>query len=535
MSPEQAGGAEQAIDTRTDVYSLGVMLYQLLVGLLPFETAALRHRGLAELLRVLRHEAPVRPSDRLLEGGGLTSATAETRRLTVRDLRGRLQGDLDLAVIRALEKDPEQRYPSAASLAEDLERHLNHLPLLAGPPGKTYRLRKFVRRHRFGVLSAAALLVSLSAGVVGTTFGLLRARQAEEIAREQARGALQEAERTRLEAKTATRVTNFMIDLFNAADLDLASSRQGMTLREVLDQGAARVRSDLKDEPEIQARLMNTIGACYLSLGLLRESRDLQEEAVRLRSRHFGDDDLQLADYRHQLSAVQRELGEFEASRKNLDLVVEVRRRQLGSDHYLVSWTLNDLGIIMGRLGDHASARKYLEQALALKEQIYGPDHEEVAVTLSNLGMLLINVGDSRQSLPVLERSLRISERSLPPDHPRQSYALTNLGLAKVELGDYAEARDLFTRALVIDEAAYGPDHHYVGVGWAHLAKVASEQGECAKARRQIDRGLLILESAFPSSHPQRVEAIELRDQIAATCLTFDPSLMRSNVSTLVE
>ena len=266
MSPEQAEMTELGIDTRTDVYSLGVLLYELLVGARPFDSRELRRAGLAEIQRKIREEEPPRPSTRVNSLGEQSTGIAQSRRTDPTTLVKRLRGDLDWIVMKALEKDRTRRYGTAADLAADIGRHLDDEPVTAGPPSASYRTRKFVRRHRVGVTAAAAVVLALILGMVGTIIGLIRANEAEAQARE--------------EAEMSTQVSDFLVELFEVSDPSEARGNT-ITAREILDRGAERIGSQLETQPAIQARLQSTMGRVYSGLALFGPARDLQESALK--------------------------------------------------------------------------------------------------------------------------------------------------------------------------------------------------------------------------------------------------------------
>jgi len=265
MSPEQADLAESHIDTRTDIYLLGELLYILLTGVPPFDPEQLKAQGLHAMLYQIRSIDPPRPSQRLasLEEG--LEEFAADRGTTGNKLIGAVQGDLDWITMRALEKEQDQRYQTSHALIAEIHRYLNDEPVLAGPPSTSYRVQKFVKRNRAGVIAAALILTTLVLGVTGTTVGLVKSKVAEA--------------RAKTEAETAHQVSEFMVGLFEVSDPGEALGNT-ITARQILDEGVKRIETGLADQPETQARLMNTMGRVYKELGLYREARPLLEQSL---------------------------------------------------------------------------------------------------------------------------------------------------------------------------------------------------------------------------------------------------------------
>jgi serine/threonine protein kinase len=505
MSPEQVRGNPDEIDLRTDVYSLGVVLYEMLTGQLPLE---LPPSQLPAAVRIIGEEAP-RPLTRTWKGAR------------------KLDSDLATIVHKALEKEPARRYQSAAAVAEDIQRYLSGQPILARPPSTTYQLRKLVARHKVPFAFATAFMLLV------TGFGVTMAVQSRRIAHER--------DRANREAETARHVSDFLVQLFQVSDPN-ENRGNTITARELLDKGAVTLERELADQPLLRAQLMHTMGCVYKSLALNDQAKALLEQAVVIRQRELGDDHpdyarslLQLGDvsgvdglshYERALAILERNYGPDHSEvgfalyhlrgwywvkdRQKTEQILERARRIFEQDPEAnwrgVSWCLNDLGVLRHWAKDYPGALDYYQRALAIKEKHLGPDDPDVGVELGNIGDAYMRMGDYAAARPLIERSLRIFQAIYGPDHFVTAVALGNLGELFWRMGDPIKAKPLVEHAVAINERT---NDYQLPACLQTLAGIERDLGQPAEAEKLLRRALALRMAAAGADSADVVETLK--------------------------
>jgi len=496
MSPEQAVMSAVDIDTRTDIYSLGVLLYELLTGTTPFDTKSLMLTGLAEIQRIIREVEPEKPSTRVSTLKAAGPQPAGSRRHTEQGLRSAsLRGDLDWIVMKALEKDRMRRYESASALAQEVERYLNDEPVLAGPPSRVYRFRKFARRNRVVVTSAVVLTGALLAGMAGTTYGLYRAeeRRAEaETARGHEREQRQVAEEKQQEAETAVHLLRRMFDPIVAQGV----RPETLTLAAAIDSFANSLPESLKDQPGLEATVRTVVGNAFNAAGELEKAEFQLARALELNRNVFGSNNLEVANSLDRLAQViwQKAVHPPAASEELYRKAYEIRLALLGNEHLDVARSLQNLGEYFARWGDHARAEPLFDRALEIRRKQLGNEDLEVARTLYELANLLwYDKNDPDAAEMRYREALTIRRNLLGDEDPEVASILNNLAGLMLEVrGDYDEAELLLRDGLSISPRRPASDGAQRALFLHHLALCLVEMGKPEDALPMADEAVTL-------------------------------------------
>jgi eukaryotic-like serine/threonine-protein kinase len=492
MSPEQAEMSGLDVDTRTDIYSLGVMLYELIVGVLPFDLGSKPDYAISHTIR--EQEIP-RPSTRLTSLGNTLPTVARYRSTTPESLRKELRGDLDWIILKAMDKDRTRRYDTPKGLANDLRRHLAHEPIEARPPSTRDRMVKFVRRNRTPVTAAAVAIAAILVGAAAAVLGFVEAREAQYRAEQ--------------EAATAQQVTDFLVELFRVSDPGEALGNR-ITAREVLDRGVGTIRGDLGDQPVVRARLMRTMGVVYGNLGLIAEAASLLEDAVAVLDATPRADDEEVALTLDRLGGVYRQLGRFDAAENVLRRALHLEERAGRVESRRLASILGNLGAVALSTGRYEDAEPLLLEALDLQERFVGRAHADVGRTLSNLGVMYLHQRRTDEAEPHLARAAAILERDLGPSHPSLAGVLLNLGTVHQLHRRYDEAETAYLRAHQIFETTLDPDHPWMARVINNLGEVDWARGRYEEAEEYLSRALAIKEATGGRDHPDIATTVKM-------------------------
>jgi serine/threonine-protein kinase len=446
-SPEQI--RDEPVTTATDVYQLGVVLYQLLTSRLPFKASP---SSLVRLEQEICEREPARPG---------------------------IDNDLDLVILKAMEKEPARRYASAGEFAADIERYLSGFPVEARPASWVYVTRRWVRRHRLASIAAVFFLLLLTGSIIGMAILTRRAQT---------------------EAKTANQVTDFLVSLFDSNDPRNGRGDQ-ITARELLDRSAPRIDASLKDSPEVRARLLDTMGGIYTRLGSFKEADRLLNESIELRRKVLRREDRDLASALSNLADNTANLGQLAEAEKLYREVLRINRKILSPDDDDLAASIANLSSVLFEEDKLQEAETLNVQAVEMRKRILGVDAPDTLITMNNLETVYMQEGQyvkaEALARDVLNRRLRTENQW----HPDLGYSWSNLAGVLMALGRFDEAESAARKGLEIRLKAYPAEHPQIQWGRIKLAEVLNAAGKTTEAGQMAQQALdQLLKSVGPDT-----------------------------------
>ncbi|MBM4025490.1 MAG: tetratricopeptide repeat protein [Planctomycetes bacterium] len=508
MSPEQADMASEDIDTRSDIYSLGVLLYVLLAGILPYDSETFRQGGIEHIRKTIRETDPKTPSTRLTKLGEEAKTVAESRRTEVATLARCLRRELEWIPLKAMRKERAERYRSASELADEIENYLQGKPLIAGPPSTIYRLKKSVRRHKALVGGLAAVLaVCLIGTMVSVIFALGQARARAEADRQ---------------AKISQAVSDFLReDLLASVDPTKAKGRE-LTVRSFLDTASENLEGKFRNEPLVESSIRDTLGWTYRMLGEIKAAEPHLERALQIRQEQLGQEHPETLNSMGRLGWVYCDQGRYGQAERLWAKKLEISRRVLGDEHPITLVSMNDLGIAYTDLGRYDEAEQLFSKGFQTSRNVLGEQHESTFRLLGNLGQVYEEQGRYDEAEALYLKTRETQRRVWGDENPYTLAFMTFLARVYRQQGRYEESESLYLKTLKMQRRVLGEEHVYSLWSIEGLGRLYAGQGRYEQAEKALAEALEGLRKVRGKEHRDTVRCMNGLAELYTARRRFD-------------
>lgn len=485
-SPEQI--RNEPISTASDIYQLGVLLYELLTGCTPYNVSG---RSPSEIEQIICDRTPTRPSTAVTKIPDLDSTMTNQEISTARNtepeqLQRQLRGELDIIVLKAMHKEPERRYESAGHFLSDINNYLQGKPVSAHPDSYLYRGQKFIKRHKIGIASTVVIILLIIGYAVTITYHSQRTQTA-----------LEQAEQ---ETEKAEQVTEFMMDMFEASDPS-ESLGEDITARQLLESGITRAEQ-LQEQPEVQAQMFDLTGRVYMNLGEYEMAEDLLTKAFHLRENNFNPPHNDIAESLHNLGILYWNKAQYSEAENYLKDALQMERELFGESNESIANTMTSLAIVLKELREFEEAEPFYYQALEMDREIHGELHESIAYDLNNIGNFFESQGKYPDAQKYYLESLGLYRELLGTKHPSVAGSFTNLGRVSERMGEIDQAVEYHREALQIRRSIFDQRHPDIAESLYHLGSALLDIEEYEESEVKLKQALNIQETVLDSMHP---------------------------------